>query len=268
MATDSAAPNTAFLAGRGILVTRPAGQADALCARIEAAGGRALRLPVLAIESVEDSSRVQAGLAELGLYDLAIFISANALHFCLKALSPAGWPAQLPIAVVGRATARAVDDSGLRVALCPRADFSSEGLLALPELQRIQGKRILILRGQGGREHLREQLEARGAQVSYLEVYRRVRPDTDPQALLACWRAGEIDAVLVASNESLQNLQAMIGTLGQDLLRTSTLIVASARTEQCARELGLQGKIQIAQDATDVAMLAALHAHFSASAQG
>lgn len=265
MATHSTAQTDRFLAGRGILVTRPAVQAEALCGLIEAAGGVPIRFPVLAIEAVEVTATLRAELARLDQYDLAIFISANAVHCTLDALTQQAWPARVPIAVVGQATARAAHARGLSVALCPHADFSSAGLLALPDLQQVQGKRILILRGSGGREHLREQLQARGAQVTYLEVYRRVRPDSDPSALLTRWQAGEVDAVLLASNESLQNLQAMIGTLGQDLLRKSTLIVASARTEQCARELGLRGVIRVAQDATDHAMLAALRAQFSAS---
>lgn len=255
---------TDVLKGRGILVTRPAHQADALCALIEAAGGRALRFPVLEILPAQDSAVVQSGLARLADYGLAIFVSANAVLYTLQALAPRPWPPQVAIAAVGAATARVLERQGLRVTHCPASEFTSEALLELPELQRMQGTRVLILRGDGGREHLRETLTARGAQVDCLEVYRRAQPETDPAPWLKRWRAGEIAAVLITSNESLRKLLAIVGTLGVTLLRGTPLIVGNARTRELARELGLDGTVIVAADATDAAMLEALCAHFAA----
>lgn len=256
------------LAGRGVLVTRPAHQAEGLCALIEAAGGRAWRLPVLAIQPARDATHVRESLHRLGDYDIAIFISANAVHHTLAALTPQTWPAAVRIAVVGAATARALRAQGLSVAICPDSAFNSEALLALPELQQVQGQRILILRGEGGREHLRDTLQARGAQVDYLDVYRRVQADTDPTALIAQWRLGQIHAVTVNSNESLQMLLSIIGTLGAELLRNTTLVVASERTRELACSLGLAAHLVVATDATDAAMVSALERHFSAGKSG
>ena len=255
------------LNGRGILVTRPAHQADALCRLIEAAGGVPLRFPVLEIRPAADPAEVRAGLARLSEYDLAIFVSANAVNFTLEALAPRPWPPQVHIAAVGAATARALRQRGLAVAHCPEREFTSEALLALPALQRMQGKRVVILRGDGGREHLRDTLMARGAQVDYLEVYRRMQPDTDPAPWLARWQAGEIAAVLITSNESLHRLLAIIGTLGQELLRGTPLVVGNARTRDLARELGLDGAVTVAADATDAAMVAALCAQFAGNSE-
>lgn len=253
------------LAGRGILVTRPAHQAEALCALIEAAGGRALRFPVLEIRPAENAAAVQAGLARLADYDLAIFVSANAVLHTLAALAPRPWPDRVAIAAVGAATARTLERQGLRVTYCPAEAFTSEALLDLPELQRLAGRRILILRGDGGREQLRDGLSTRGAQVDYLEVYRRAQAAADPAPLLRQWQAGAVDAVLVASTDSLEKLVAIIGTLGLPLLRATPLIVANARTRERARELGLDGVVVAAADATDAAMLEALCAHFGAA---
>lgn len=253
------------LKGRGILVTRPAHQAEALCALIEEAGGVPLRLPALEILPPADPAEVQVGLARLGEYDLAIFVSANAVRFTLAALVPRSWPQSVEIAAVGAATARALQERGLTVAHCPEHEFTSEALLALPDLQRMQGKRVLILRGDGGRGHLRETLTARGAQVDYLEVYRRARPDTDPAPWLARLAAGEIAAVLITSNESLRSLLAIVGTLGLEQLRATPLIVGNARTRELARELGIDGAVTVAADATDAAMVAALCAQFAAA---
>jgi uroporphyrinogen-III synthase len=253
------------LNGRGILVTRPAHQADALCALIEAAGGSPLRFPVLEIRPAVDAPSVQAGLARLADYDLAIFVSANAVQHTLTALAPRAWPGRVEIAAVGAATARALESRGLRVAHCPGAGFTSEALLALPAFRDMTGRRVLILRGDGGREHLRDSLIARGARVDYLEVYRRVQAQADPAPLLGRWRAGSVAAVLVASTDSLEKLAAIVGTLGLGLLRATPLIVGNARTRDRARALGLDGVVAVATDATDAAMVEALCAHFAAA---
>lgn len=253
------------LAGRGILVTRPAHQADGLCALIEAAGGRALRFPVLEIRPATDASAVRSGLARLADYDLAVFVSANAVNCALDALAPRSWPADVPIAAVGAATARALQDRGLRVSHCPETGFTSEALLALPALRDMTGRRVLILRGDGGREQLRDTLTARGAQVDYLEVYRRAQAQTDPAPLFDQWRAGAVAAVLASSTDSLEKLAAIVGTLGLPLLRATPLVVPNARTLERARALGLDGTVLVAADATDAAMVAALCAHFGAA---
>lgn len=251
------------LNGRGILVTRPAHQADRLCRLIEAAGGRPIRFPVLEIRPPADPDAVAAALGRLADYDLAVFISANAVQQALAAVGSLPWPLRVEIAAIGAATAQALTARGLVVTHCPVADFTSEALLTLPALQRLAGRRILILRGDGGRDQLRDTLRARGAQVDYLEVYRRGLPEVEPAPLLDRWRAGEIDAVMITSNESLRNLVTIVGTLGMPLLRATPLIVANARTAALARELGISGRLRIAADATDAAMTAALCAHFS-----
>ena len=251
------------LAGRGILVTRPAHQADHLCRLIEAAGGRPIRFPVLEIRPSADPDAAAAALGRLADYDVAVFVSANAVQQAVAAMGPRPWPSRVEIAAIGAATAQALMAQGLVVTHCPVADFTSEALLALPALQGLAGRRVLILRGDGGRDQLRDTLRARGAEVDYLEVYRRCLPEADSAPLLDRWRSGEIDAVMVTSNESLRNLTTIVGTLGKPLLRATPLIVPNARTAALARELGISDRLRIAADATDAAMTAALCAHFS-----
>ena len=94
-----------------------------------------------------------------------------------------------------------------------------------PELRAVKGQNIIVFRGEGGREHLREVLGARGARVDYVECYRRVRPRTDASALLEAWRRGEIHAVSALSAETLENFLAMIGDQGAGLIAGATLVV-------------------------------------------
>lgn len=251
------------LRGRGIVVTRPAHQADILCRLLERAGARVLRFPVLEILAMQDIPAVQARFARLAEYDTVIFVSANAVQQTLALLAPATWPTQVKIAAIGSATARTLIECGLRVDSCPAQGFTSEALLELPEFQQLQGRRLLILRGSGGREHLRDNLIARGAQVDYLEVYRRVQAHSDPAVLLDALRSGAVDAVLLTSGESLRKLQAIIGTLGIALLHSTPLVVANERIRELAHSLGHAGPVIIAADATDAAMLDALRRYFA-----
>jgi uroporphyrinogen-III synthase len=112
-------------------------------------------------------------------------------------------------------------------------------LLVAPQLQNLDGKRVLILRGEGGREVLAEELRLRGADVTYAECYRRVRPRADPTAIISRWERGALQAVTVMSGETLDNLQAMLGSRGQQLLRTTPLFVPHASIAERARHIGL-----------------------------
>lgn len=245
------------LAGVGVLVTRPAPQADELCALIEAAGGRALRFPTLAINPAADTAAARAALAALEHYDLVIFVSANAVEQALALRPPADWPAGLRCAALGAGTARALARFGLSVWLVAPPPHDSEALLAMPELQALTGRRVLIIRGVGGRELLGETLRARGAAVNYAEVYQRTRPDSDTRDILAAWTRGAVDVVTVTSGEALHNLIAMLGDSNRARLLATPLVVVSGRMVQQALALGFS-RPRLAEAAGDAALMAAL----------
>lgn len=238
-----------------ILVTRPSGQAQGLCDRITALGGEAVELPAIEIRAPEDTGPLEALIDRLDAIDLAVFVSVNAVQHGLDyILARRAWPASAQIAAVGLASNAALERHGLRAGLVPAHEYSSEGLLALDALQDMHGKRVVILRGNGGRDTLFETLTLRGAQVEYVEVYRRARPDVDPAAVLALLQPGYLAAITVTSNETLQNLYDMADAAGRSLLRNIPLVVASTRQAALAARLGfLQGAV-IAGHASDEAM--------------
>jgi len=247
------------LAGVGVLVTRPAHQADGLCRLIEQQGGRAHRFPVLEILDPRDPEALRAACENLDSYNWAVFISANAVDRALATiLALRDWPAGTRIAVIGRTSARALEAHGLAADLCPARNFDSESLLALPELQQVAGQRFVIFRGDGGREHLAGALRERGAQVDYVEAYRRALPHADNASLLAQWRAGAVDVAVVTSAESLRNLVEMLGESGGALLRATPLVVVSPRLVPLAELLGFRQAPVVAENATDEAVLEAL----------
>ncbi|NJN47551.1 MAG: uroporphyrinogen-III synthase [Candidatus Competibacteraceae bacterium] len=134
---------------RGIVVTRPAQQADNLCRLIEAQGGRAIRFPTLEINPPQNLSPVFALVERLDTYDWAIFISANAVHWGLRWIqSRRELPPRLQRIAIGQATARALDHHGVPAHIVPTS-FTSESLLAMPALQTVAGLRIIIFRGEG-----------------------------------------------------------------------------------------------------------------------
>lgn len=226
------------LAGRTVLVTRPAKQAAALAQAIRAVGGTAFAFPALAVEAVPQDE-LSVPLARLAEADIAIFISPNAAQFGMAAIHSGGsLPASVEVFAVGLGTARALHAQGVSGVITPDGQ-DSEALLALPQLQDVAGKRVVIVRGVGGRALLAETLRTRGAQVDLMECYRRLRPQVDAAPLLARWQAGGIDAVTVTSAETLHNLAALLGEAGRPLLAATPLFAPHEKIAGAARRFGI-----------------------------
>lgn len=249
------------LQGLGVVVTRPEHQAASLCALLETAGARVLRIPALSIEPLADPAAACVALARLARFDLVIFVSANAVEHALRLLGgrppTLDWPR---IAAVGPATAAALERRGLRVDLVPRPRHDSEALLALPELAapEVFGRRVAIFSGEGGREVLARTLLARGARVDRIPVYRRVCPAGSVQPLLQARRSGEVDAIVVTSGEALHNLFELAGTGGRTWLLRTPLVVASERLASLAGHYGVRVAPVVASGAGDVALARAV----------
>jgi uroporphyrinogen-III synthase len=242
-----------------VLVTRPAGQAERLCSLIEAAGGEALRLPALEIHPLEDTGQLEPLVAALENFQLAVFVSVNAVQMGLPfILDRRPWPAGVKLAAVGPTSTRAIEHYGLCVDYVPEHEFSSEGLLAIDSLQDMHGKRVVIFRGKGGRSKLYDSLTARGAEVEYAEVYQRTCPVVDYQTMLELLQQENLDVITVASNESLQNLCHMAGPQGLPILREKLLLVPGQRQLVLAEKLGFSRTPVVADNASDEAFMDAL----------
>jgi uroporphyrinogen-III synthase len=145
--------------------------------------------------------------------------------------------------------------------IVPEAGFTSEALLAHPELQLTSGARVLIVRGEGGRELLRDTFAEHGMVVETREVYRRVRPNVDAAKVAeveARWSDEGIDVVTATSIETLQNLQALLTERGRQLLSSTALLVPSRRIVAAAVGAGLRGEAIVAAGADDASMIRAL----------
>lgn len=227
------------LEGLGILVTRPAQLNTKLAELIRAAGGEAILFPTLEIAEVADSAPLYAIIDRLEQFDLAVFISPNASDKGMALVrSRRALPPALKIAAVGQGSANALMRQGVANVLVAPAGNDSEALLALPELQQVAAWRVVIFRGEGGRETLKEELTRRGAEVSYAECYRRRKPESDPTPLLALGESGKIAAITVTSAESARNLRDMLGEDGWSWLKRTPLFALHPRIAATAGELG------------------------------
>lgn len=233
------------LAGRSIVVTRPAAQARQLAGLIRKAGGIPVLFPVLEILDSGDLRPLHALIDRLEEFDLAIFISPSAVNKAMNLIAARRkLPPGLRIAAIGRGSARELKHFGVGEVIAPARKFDSEALLELPELAEVAGKRVVIFRGDGGRELLGDTLVARGAVLEYAECYRRGKPNSSAAPLLKAWARNELHAVVVTSSEGLRNLFDMVGKLGQSWLRKTPLFVTHARIAATARELGLAAVVE------------------------
>lgn len=230
------------LAGVGVVITRPAHQAGSLAQRVEQEGGRAILFPALEIFDAEDMTRLSDIADRLEQFDLAVFISPNAVDKAMNLVrSRREWPQTLRCAAVGKGSSKALARFGIDRVLVPPGRFDSEALLALPELNQVKGKKVVIFRGEGGRELLGEELVRRGADLTMVECYRRGKPvAADVDALLRLWARGEVDAVTATSGESVRNLFDLVGKLGQQWLRKTPLFAFHENIAAVARELGVE----------------------------
>lgn len=232
---------------RAVVITRPRAQAEPLAQAVRALGRRAVVLPLLEIAPLEDMSALQAALAALPSYALVAFVSPNAVDAAFAHLD--GWPAGVPIGVVGEGSRAALARHGVTdetaTIHCPPdpANSDSEHLLASLDLAAFAGRRVLIVRGESGRELMADTLRAAGALVETVAAYRRSVPALTEElaaglgALLA-----QPNDWIITSSEALRGLAGLAGRLdpeaGIDRLRAQHLIVPHARIAETARSLG------------------------------
>ncbi|MBE02167.1 uroporphyrinogen-III synthase [uncultured Marinobacter sp.] len=228
------------LACRRILICRPEPEASRLARAFEIQGADVRCLPLLVREPLPETPEQRTLLLDLDRFSHVIVVSPYAAQRLLEALNT-WWP-QLPVGIrwyaVGAGTARVLTRQGLSVRR-PAAGWTSEQLLALPSLQRIDGDRVLLARGQEGRELIRETLSARGAQVTTLPLYRRRCPDYPADVLAQRLGHFDPDAVVTLSGETLNNLIALCAKSGHNLY-DKLLVVPAERVARAARDAGFR----------------------------
>ncbi|WP_431701266.1 uroporphyrinogen-III synthase [Pseudomonas sp. BR20] len=242
-----------------VLLTRPAEESTALAAALSEAGIFSSSLPLLDIEPLPVTPEQRAIFDDLGRYCAVIVVSKPAARLAVQQLDQA-WP-QLSWFSVGAATAQVLADHGLCVHY-PQTGDDSEALLQLPALREAiarPGARVLILRGEGGRELLAERLREQGASVDYLELYRRFLPTYDTGVLTRRIQLERLNGLVVSSGQGFLHLQALAGPDWPQVAQLP-LFVPSPRVAEMARAAGAE-KVVDCRGASAAALLVALRSH-------
>jgi uroporphyrinogen III methyltransferase/synthase len=251
------------LAGRCVLVTRPAGQGDELAALVRAAGGGCLHVPLVRIEPPESWAALDAAIARADTYDWVVCASANGVRAFVERLRHAGRDARAlgtaRLAAIGPATCRELGRAGLHADLAPDT-FSSEGLVAaFADMPR--GGRFLLVRADRGRELLRTELLARGHTVDEVAAYRTLPVEAvDPEILAAVERAG-IGWITITSSAIAEAAVRVFG----DRLHRWRVASLSPITSATLRRAGIAVAAE-ASEATAAGLLAAIMGHESVEA--
>ena len=239
----------------GIAITRPIDQAKKLAALITEAGATPILFPLIEITPLSDYSQFDAVIANIADYDWAIFISSNAVQNgmprLIKQTAKIGIPSNLQFAAIGPVTASELQSFGVKEVLIPNVRFDSESLLALPEMTNVAGKKILVVRGVGGRDILADTLRARGAQVTFAECYKRINPQTNCDLLAQLYAENKLHGIVVTSSEAMRHLLDLAGSL--DWLKHTQIYVNNARVAEadCLKNY----QLHIANTVGDEAML-------------
>ena len=253
---------TASLKNKRILVTRPKHQADQLCGLISKSNGIPILFPTIEIAPVLNSKQISDCFDTIHLFDFVIFVSRNAVaavfeHYLDKNVLSSS---QTQLLAIGSGTAAALSEMDMMNVLHAGVQADSESLLLLPELdsELVRNKKVLIVRGVGGRELLADNLKQRGAQVEYAEVYQRVLPEYEIQQRRELWQNESPDAVIISSNEGLENLLKLTENEDQETLFKTPLVVMSQRNVELAKKSGFISEMKFAKEKNDEGLLSAL----------
>jgi uroporphyrinogen-III synthase len=234
------------LKGLRVLITRPQDQAMGLTECITQQQGHALLFPVIEIEAIPSKLWPLPDLAGI---DMLIFVSRNAVSYFFESIEQ-HIPNQICLAAVGNGTAQEIESYGYSVAVKPDDIAGSEGLLAMASLHDVAQKKVVIVRGHGGRELLADTLVQRGAEVRYVEVYQRTLPKMSVEA---CLEALSADVIICTSVAGVENLCRILSSHIDSLL-LKPIIVVSERIKHIAEKLGFH-RIMVTEDVSDEAMM-------------
>jgi uroporphyrinogen-III synthase len=249
------------LTGRRILITRAPHQASELADRLSALGATPVLIPTIEIGPPTSFAALDAAVAALASFDLVAFTSTNAVRaFQERAAAVGVTPAPRRIAVVGPATAGAVEAMGLRVDVVPPV-FTAESLgqTLLPE---VRGQRILLVLAEYAPGILESALKGGGAEVTVAAAYKNRIPDASLSAVTELFAepAAYPDAMTFTSASTAKNLVALLEGTGLTLPGAVVRASIGPITSRALVELGLPPHVE-ASEPTIPALVEAVAAH-------
>ncbi|HEY8101216.1 MAG TPA: uroporphyrinogen-III synthase [Burkholderiaceae bacterium] len=230
-----------------VVITRPLAQAGAFAQRVMELGRQAVVFPLLEIHRLADTSLLQAALADIDSYAMVSFVSPNAIDasFAIRQ----SWPTHVALSVMGDGSRRTLAEHGINsqthTIISPQdpEQTDSQTLLDALDLSALRGKKVLIIRGESGRELLADALRDAGALVTQVAAYRRTAPELDAAG---CSRLQKLidtpNDWMITSSEALRILVQMARQISGDdgvvKMQQQKIIVPHARIAETAKMLG------------------------------
>ncbi|BBP44751.1 hypothetical protein THMIRHAS_01240 [Thiosulfatimonas sediminis] len=254
------------LADLTFLNTRPAQQAQPLTQLLQQNTVQVLECPTLRIALLDEvalASPVQT-------YDMLLFTSVNALRGWQQNHLDVQFAHHQTLIAIGKATADYGLQLGWPIAVLAQQHFDSESLLAHPQMQDLSGQKILLVKGQGGRDKLPTTLRARGAVVTALDVYKR-QPASYCASSWPAFRVSQHPVLLISSYDSFCGLNAILDVAEKQVLSASCAhwdfielaIVFSQRIADKMRAAGWQRPISVIPTQSNQGVLDALRAYLA-----
>jgi uroporphyrinogen-III synthase len=232
-----------------VIITRPVAQSGALAQRVVEVGRQAIVFPLLEIHPLADTSSLQAALADVDSYAMVFFVSPNAIDasFAIRQ----NWPTQVTLSVMGEGSRKTLAEHGITsqthtiISPLDLQQTDSQTLLEVLDLPALRGKKVLVIRGESGRELLADALRAAGVLVTQIAAYRRTAPQLDAAASTQLKKL--IDTSndwIITSSEALRILVEMVrviaGNDGVAKMQQQKIIVPHARIAETAQKLGFR----------------------------
>ena len=229
-----------------VLLTRPLTQSKNLQSLLNEASLEYVLFPALEINKIDTVSPSES-------YDVIIFISVNAVIYAEEYFSQL-FVEPLKIFAVGPTTAKKLTDKGVKVDVYPLENASSQELLAMPECGKLSDKKVLIVRGKGGSETLKNSLKVMN-QVDYFEVYRRAACEVSRLHVESIEQFMQTpDGIVIANSvESLFNVVKLVKEIRsyhEGQLKSRTLVVLSERIKVQAQSIGFNN-VHVASTPSD-----------------
>lgn len=221
---------------------------------LEGLGANVIHVPTIEFIPPDDSAPLDDAIRELEEYDWIIFTSSNAVDFFMQRLRETRGEGVAVLGVrsvcaIGTATARALEEAGIRANAVAR-ESTSEGVLR-ELIERIGGEnilrdlRFLIPRARVAREVLPSRLRDLGAQVDVVEAYQTVLPKITSTSLKKLFEESRIDVITFTSSSTVSNLATLMGSTDlSDMLKSALVACIGPVTAKTARKFGLTNIIQ------------------------
>jgi uroporphyrinogen III methyltransferase/synthase len=245
--------NNLPLTGRTVVITRALAQADEFAQELELYGAQVITCPTIEIQELEDYERLDEAISHLYGYDWLMLTSVNAVNYFFKRLMALGHDAsrldEVKVCVIGESTAERLRELHVHVDLIP-SEFKAEGVYSALERfvggdDAFKGLNILLPRASVARDFLPKALEAAGARVDVVPVYRTALPHNLDRGRVAAILSGSADCIAFTSASTVKNLAQLFDT--QDLgavLSGITIACLGDITAQTATDFGLKVEIQ------------------------